>query len=142
MSGIEMSLLLIAGLLLVLVGMALAAMLRPSRKRKGKQEPKLQPQKTDFSKRLISDIRVLLWVVTVGGLLLAAYCIRSGFTGSLPWVSAMVGLPWAAHGTVCSFYLNMAKSDHSQGGITYEAAKAANFNVPQEPEGSVDSPAI
>ena len=84
----------------------------------------------DFSKRLISDIRGLLWVVTVGGLLLAAYCIRSGFTGSLPWVSAMVGLPWAAHGTVCSFYLNMAKSDHSQGGITYEAAKAANFNVP------------
>ena len=129
----------VGGLMLAL---ALAAMRRPARKRRSKQEPKLQPQKTDFSKRLISDIRVLLWVVTVGGLLLAAYCIRSGFTGSLPWVSAMVGLPWAAHGTVCSFYLNMAKSDHSQGGITYEAAKAANFNVPQEPEGSVDSPAI
>lgn len=142
MSGMEKMLLLVAGLLLVLVGMALAAMRRPARKRRSKQEPKLQPQKTDFSKRLISDIRVLLWVVTVGGLLLAAYCIRSGFTGSLPWVSAMVGLPWASHGTVCSFYLNMAKSDHSQGGITYEAAKAANFNVPQEPEGSVDSPAI
>ena len=142
MSGMEKMLLLVAGLLLVLVGMALAAMRRPARKRRSKQEPKLQPQKTDFSKRLISDIRVLLWVVTVGGLLLASYCIRSGFTGSLPWVSAMVGLPWAAHGTVCSFYLNMAKSDHSQGGITYEAAKAANFNVPQEPEGSVDSPAI
>lgn len=142
MSGMEKMLLLVAGLLLALVGMALAAMRRPARKRRSKQEPKLQPQKTDFSKRLISDIRVLLWVVTVGGLLLAAYCIRSGFTGSLPWVSAMVGLPWAAHGTVCSFYLNMAKSDHSQGGITYEAAKAANFNVPQEPEGSVDSPAI
>ena len=142
MSGMEKMLLLVAGLLLVLVCMALAAMRRPARKRRSKQEPKLQPQKTDFSKRLISDIRVLLWVVTVGGLLLAAYCIRSGFTGSLPWVSAMVGLPWAAHGTVCSFYLNMAKSDHSQGGITYEAAKAANFNVPQEPEGSVDSPAI
>ena len=26
----------------------------------------------EFSKRLISDIRALLWVVTVGGLLLAA----------------------------------------------------------------------
>lgn len=142
MSGMEKMLLLVAGLLLVLVGMALAAMRRPARKRRSKQEPKLQPQKTDFSKRLISDIRALLWVVTVGGLLLAACCIRSGFTGSLPWVSAMVGLPWAAHGTVCSFYLNMAKSDHSQGGITYEAAKAANFNVSQEPEGSVDSPAI
>lgn len=135
---------LIIGLLLVLAGMAIVGFnqtpRRSARKQKGKQAP--QPQKTDFSKRLVSDIRALLWVVTVGGLLLAAYCIRSGFTGSLPWVSAMVGLPWAAHGTVCSFYLNMAKSDHSQGGITYEAAKAANFNIPQEPEGSVDSPAI
>jgi len=26
----------------------------------------------DFSKRLIADIRALLWLVTVGGLLLAA----------------------------------------------------------------------
>ena len=79
MSGLEKVLLLVAGLLLVLVGMALTAMRRPARKRKGKQEPK--PQKMDFSKRLIADIRVLLWVVTVGGLFLAFYCIRTGYTG-------------------------------------------------------------
>lgn len=81
----------------------------------------------EFSKRLISDIRALLWVVTAGGLLLAAYCIHAGYIGSLPWLSAMVGLPWTAHGTVCAFYLNMAKSDHKEGGITFEAAKAAGF---------------
>jgi len=81
----------------------------------------------EFSKRLISDIRALLWVVTVGGLALAAYCVRTGYTGALPWLSAMVGLPWTAHGTVCAFYLNMAKSDHKEGGITYESAKAAGF---------------
>lgn len=81
----------------------------------------------EFSKRLIADIRALLWVVTLGGLLLAAWCIHKGFTGSLPWLSAMVGLPWSAHGVVCSFYLNMAKSDHKEGGITYETAKANNF---------------
>jgi hypothetical protein len=87
---------------------------------------------SDFSKRLISDIRILLWVVTVGGLILAAYCIRKGFTGSLPWLSAMVGLPWSAHGVVCSFYLNMAKSDHSANGITFETAKANGFVVPTD----------
>lgn len=80
-----------------------------------------------FSKRLIADIRALLWVVTAGGLLLAAYCIRADYAGALPWLSAMVGLPWTAHGVVCSVYLNMAKSDHREGGITFEAAKAANF---------------
>ena len=94
----------------------------------------------EFSKRLISDIRLLLWVVTVGGLVLAAYCIHRGYTGSLPWLSAMVGLPWTAHGTVCAFYLNLCKSDHREGGITFEAAKAAGF---QESGGdNVDSPAI
>lgn len=81
----------------------------------------------DFSKQLISDIRWLLWAVTLGGLLLAGYCIYKGYTGSLPWLSAMVGLPWTAHGVVCSFYLNMAKSDHKEGGITFESAKANSF---------------
>lgn len=85
---------------------------------RGKREARL-----DFSKQLIRDIRGLLWVVTVGGLGLAAYCIRAGYAGSLPWLSAMVGLPWTAHGAVCAFYLNMAKSDHREGGITFEAAR-------------------
>ncbi len=96
-----------------------------------------QPKRQEFSKRLISDIRALLWVVTVGGLLLAAYCIRVGYMGALPWLSAMVGLPWTAHGTVCAFYLNMAKSDHREGGITFEAAKAERFG-----SGSENSPSI
>ena len=38
----------------------------------------------EFSKRLIADIRALLWVVTVGGLVLAAYCIRRDYAGALP----------------------------------------------------------
>ena len=93
---------------------------------RGRRQAGVQREQ-EFSKRLISDIRALLWVVTVGGLLLAAYCIRTGYTGALPWLTAMVGLPWTAHGVVCSNYLSMAKSDHKRGGITYESAKAAGF---------------
>ena len=99
-----------------------------------------EKKQQEFSKKLISDIRLLLWVVTLGGLVLAAYCIRKGYTGSLPWLTAMVGLPWTAHGTVCAFYLNLCKSDHKEGGITFEAARAAGFQ--QTAESSVDSPAI
>ena len=84
-------------------------------------------KKRDFSKQLISDIRWLLWAVTIGDLLLVGYYIRRGYTGSLPWLSAMVGLPWSAHGVVCSFYLNVVKSDHKKGDITFEAAKNTNF---------------
>ena len=74
-----------------------------------------------------------------GGLLLAAYCIYRDYAGALPWLSAMVGLPWTAHGVVCSCYLSMAKSDHRRGGITYESAKAAGFG---QDSGSENSPAI
>ena len=99
-----------------------------------------EKKKLDYSKRLISDIRWLLWVVTVGVLLLSFYCIRKDYTGALPWLTAMIGLPWSAHGVVCSFYMDMAKSDHKEGGITYDAAKAHGFT--EEAAGSEDSPAI
>lgn len=84
----------------------------------------------EYSKKLINDIRSLLWVVTVGGILLAFYCVYKDYVGSLPWIAAMVGLPWSAHGVVCAFYLNMAKSDHTGAdgtGITFAAAQAKGF---------------
>lgn len=81
---------------------------------------------------------MLLWAITIGGLLLAFYCVRVDYTGALPWISGMVSAAWAAHGTICSFYLNMSKSDHKDGGITMEKAKAKNF----EDDYSVDSPPI
>ena len=92
-----------------------------------------QGQEQEFSKRLIDDTRRLLWIVTLGGLALAGWCIHSGFDASLPWLTAMVGLPWTAHGAVCRCYLTMAKSDHREGGITFEAAKASNFGN-QDPD--------
>lgn len=105
-----------------------------------KSRSRKKTKRADYSKQMITDIRALLWVVTVGGLLLAAYCIRTGYTGALPWLSAMVGLPWTAHGVVCSNYLSMAKSDHRRGGITFESAKATGFS--QVAEESENSPPI
>lgn len=86
-----------------------------------------EKEKIEHSKKLVDDVRSLLWVVTIGGLVLSACCIFLGYTGSLPWLTAMVGLPWTAHGAICACYLNLAKSDHSVGGITFESAKAKNF---------------
>lgn len=79
-------------------------------------------QKREFSKQLICDIRSLLWIITISGIALAFYCVHLGYLGTLPWISALVGLPWSAHGIVCSFYLNMSKSDHRKDGITYDLA--------------------
>ena len=104
---------------------------------RGKRE--VTKTKAEYSKKLVTDIRSLLWVVTIGGLLLAFYCVHKNYLGALPWVTSMVGLPWTAHGVICSFYLNMAKSDHKVGGITFETAKANNFVVNQSRN---DSPKI
>jgi len=99
-------------------------------KKKGSKRRK----KLDYSKQLISDIRWLLWVITIGGLALAVYCVYKDYMGSLPWIAAMVGLPWSSHGIICSFYLNMAKSDHLEGGITFETAKANGFTQEETEE--------
>ena len=86
---------------------------------------KKEKKRLEFSKRLILDIRILLWIITISAIVLAFLCVIYGYIGSLPWIATLVGLPWSAHGVVCSFYLNMAKSDHKQGGITYDMAMKA-----------------
>lgn len=43
---------------------------------------------------MIADIRPLLWIVTIGGFLLAFYCVYKGYMGALPWIGAItVTLP-------------------------------------------------
>lgn len=107
-----------------------------------------EKRRLEYSKQLVTDIRSLLWVITVGGIVLAFYAVHKSYLGALPWITTMVGLPWSAHGVVCAFYLNMSKSDHRRGGITYEAAAADNFGVTavQETtyaaEDAVNSPGI
>lgn len=94
-----------------------------------------KPDMSQFSKWMIADIRPLLWIVTLGGLALAAYCVP-GWIYRLSAVDLRHGgPPWSAHGTVCVFYLNLCKSDHKEGGITFESAKASGFQ--KEPSGQV-----
>lgn len=85
----------------------------------------------DFSKQLIRDTRPLLWLVTLSGLALSFLALWRGYTGALPWLTALIGLPWSAHGAICAAYLGMAKSDHRAGGITFEAAKQTGFQPPE-----------
>jgi hypothetical protein len=82
----------------------------------------MEDKELDYSKKIIRDIRALLWIVTIAGIVLAFCCVYRGFLGTLGWITTLVGLPWSAYSTVCSFYLNMAKSDHREGGITYDMA--------------------
>ena len=65
-------------------------------------------------------------------------CITEGFTSTAAWLTAVVGLAEAVIGAGLSGYLSLCKSDHKEGGITFEAAKSKNFIE----DGGNDSPPI
>ena len=67
---------------------------------------------------------VLIWIMTLSFLLLAALCIIHDYTGSLPWLTAMITLPWSAYGVSQCFYYNKAKAENTKDGIKYEAVLA------------------
>ena len=65
-------------------------------------------------------------------------CIVRGYTSTAAWLTAAVGLAEAVIGAGLTGYLSLCKKDHSEGGITFESAKAKGFSQ----GGSEDSPGI
>lgn len=62
--------------------------------------------------------------MTLAFLGLAALCIIKDYTGSLPWLTAMISLPWTAYGVSQCFYYNKAKNENMSGGIKYDTVMA------------------
>lgn len=85
---------------------------------------KKEKQKKEFSKTLLIQESVLIWIMSISFIILAFYCISLGFMGSLPWLAAMVGCPWAAYGVSQTFYYKKAMAENKSGGIKYESVLA------------------
>lgn len=75
---------------------------------------------TEFSKVLLKQESALIWVISIAFLILAFYCIFKGFTGSLPWLAAMVGFPWTAYGVSQAMYYKKSEKENTAGGIKYD----------------------
>jgi positive regulator of sigma E activity len=54
--------------------------------------------KMEFSKKLLIQESVLIWIITLTFLILAFVCVANQFFGELPWLAAMCGFPWTAYG--------------------------------------------
>lgn len=74
----------------------------------------------EFSKVLLIQESILIWITTIAFVILAALCIIKNYTGSLPWITALVGLPWAAYGVSQCFYYEKSKKENTVGGIKYD----------------------
>ena len=57
-----------------------------------------QKKKAEFSKTLLRQESLLIWITTISTLVLAYICVFKGFFNELPWLTALVGLPWTAYG--------------------------------------------
>lgn len=79
-------------------------------------------KKTEFSKKLLIQESVLIWIITIAFLALAFYCVHNQFFGELPWLAAMCGFPWTAYGVSQACYYKKAEKENTKGGIKYETA--------------------
>lgn len=98
---------------------------------------KEQTKKKEFSKVLLIQESALIWITTITFLGLAALCIIKDYTGSLPWLTAMISLPWTAYGVSQCFYYNKSKAENTKDGIKYETVmtdlvESYKANIPFE----------
>lgn len=78
--------------------------------------------------KIIALLVIIVGVVIVQECFVLMYlCITRGFTSTAAWLTAAVGLAEAVMAAGATGYFNLAKSDHKEGGITFEAAKAKGF---------------
>jgi positive regulator of sigma E activity len=81
-------------------------------------------KKIEFSKLLLLQESILIWIMSLTFLVLAFFCIWKGYMGSLPWLAAMVAFPWTAYGVSQVFYYRKSMKENSKGGIKFESVMA------------------
>ena len=80
--------------------------------------------KNEFSKFLLIQESILIWLITIAFTVLAYICVLNQYFGELPWIATMVGLPWTAYGMSQGFYYKKAEKENTKGGIKYETVMA------------------
>jgi len=88
---------------------------------KNRKKKSNNKRRREFSKALLIQESILLWVVTLAFVCLAFICIYNQYTGELPWLTAMAAFPWTAYGVSQAFYYKKSAAENTKGGIKYES---------------------
>ena len=75
-----------------------------------------------FSKLIVFAVLYIDYRSTMVTLDLCYISVSNGYTGFLPYLTALIAFLQAATATVLSFSLNKSKAENSVGGITYDTA--------------------
>lgn len=81
-------------------------------------------KKKEFSKVLLIQESILVWVITLACLALAYFCIINQYFAELPWLTSMVALPWTAYGVSQACYYKKSMKENTKDGIVYMTAEA------------------
>lgn len=87
----------------------------------------------EFSKTLLIQESILIWITTIALIVLAFVCIIRGYEGELPWLAVMIGLPWTAYGVSQACYYKKSSIENSEGGIVFASA-LQDFNCNNDSE--------
>lgn len=77
-------------------------------------------KKFEFSKLLLLQESILIWIITIAFIVLAFVCVKNQYFGELPWLAAMCGFPWTAYGVSQACYYKKAEKENTKGGIKYQ----------------------
>lgn len=81
-----------------------------------------QKKQRSFSKTLLIQETILIWLITFICLGLALLSILTGYVGDFTWLATMIGFPWTAYGVSQAFYYRKSQKENSVGGLTYDLA--------------------
>lgn len=83
----------------------------------------------EFSKVLLIQESILIWILSLAFILLAFLCVKYGYTGSLPWLAVTLTGAWGAYGVSQAMYYKKSEKENTTGGIVFETAMKQNPRV-------------
>lgn len=117
-----------AGLLIGAVLVLLVVLIRISRTG-GTAGDRAKGKATEFTQLLVLSDGGLMWVITIGYMILAAYAIYKGYQGALPWLTGTPAAAFAGWSAVRAFLIKKSEKQNTKGGITYDLAMKEDENA-------------
>ena len=71
-------------------------------------------KKKEFSKVLLLQESILVWIITISCIIMAFICIFRNSFVELPWITAIVGFPWGAYGVSQAFYYKKSEKENTK----------------------------
>lgn len=88
-----------------------------------RKKNKEKDSKKTFSKGLLIQESILIWLITISFIVLAFICVLMGMSAvEIGFLTVLPGVAWAAYGVSQMAYYKKAEKENTKDGIVYETA--------------------